>query len=540
MALRLDYLSPLPPVRSGIADYSVDLLPHLARLADVRVLALPGQAVAPEIAARWRPVPADRAGEDGRIPLYHMGNNRYHEEIWKLALERPGIVVLHDLVLHHFLLDRTVGRGEFEPYRRQLELDHGWIGAAAAGPVRWGAFGRAAQFSLPANRTLLRRQRGVLVHSRWAADELAEQDRELAVRVVPMGIPLPPAPAAEVALAFRRRHDVPADALLLGSFGFQTPIKRTDVAIRALTRPGLERVELLIAGELSEYSNYPALAEKLGVGDRVHVTGYLHFSELEEAIAATDLCLNLRYPTAGETSASLLRILAVGRPALISDYAEFGDLPDAVAIHVPLGQGEDELLARLLAERLGGDRSELARMGDAARRFIADHHAPERAAAAMVEAVAGLAQLAPPGDRAAVAGPPTSTLRTSGAGEISVSGLAGWRPGERRRLTVRIANRSRDRWLPSRSRPGGVLFEVQLWEEGESRRDLYLGRPWLVLDRSVEPGEVRSFELEVRRPLGDTRLFIKPTVAHATENLPFTGFDFELALPAATAPEIRT
>mgnify|MGYP001586188674 FL=1 len=167
--MRLDYLSPLPPVRSGISDYSVDLLPHLSTRADVRVLRLPDLPLDPEVAARFAPVQASRVGEEGRIPVYQMGNNRYHAAIFRLAMEHPGILVLHDLVLHHFLLDQTVGKGEFEPYRRVLTANHGWIGDAAAKPVRWGAFGQAAQFALPANRVLLRRQRGVVVHGHWAA-----------------------------------------------------------------------------------------------------------------------------------------------------------------------------------------------------------------------------------------------------------------------------------------------------------------------------------------------------------------------------------
>ncbi|KAB2954847.1 MAG: glycosyltransferase family 4 protein, partial [Thermoanaerobaculia bacterium] len=395
MTLRIDYLSPLPPVRSGISDYSVDLLPHLAAHADVRVLRLPGQPVDPELAARWRPEPAERAGEDGRIPLYHMGNNRYHEGVWELARERPGVMVLHDLVLHHFLLDRTVGRGRFEPYREELERDHGWIGARAAMPVRWGAFGSAAQFALPANRSLLRRQRGVAVHGRWAASVLAEEDPELAIAVVPMGIPLPAAAPVERGLEFRRAWSIPAGAPLIGSFGFQTPIKRTEVAVRALARPELAEVRLLIAGEPSPYANYEGLAAELGVAERVFVTGFLPFVEMEAAIAATDLCLNLRYPTAGETSASLLRILAVGRPVVVSDYAEFGELPDAVAVRVPLGDGEEEYFARRLAELLLGNREDLSRMGASARRHVAEQHDPERAARALVEAVTVLARRAP-------------------------------------------------------------------------------------------------------------------------------------------------
>ena len=109
---RLDLVSPLPPVRSGIADYSLDLLPHLASIADVRLIRLPGQPVAPEIAAAW-PL-ADAADlSPGRLPLYQMGNNRHHEGVQDLAMRHPGVLTLHDVVLHHLLLDVTLGRGDF-------------------------------------------------------------------------------------------------------------------------------------------------------------------------------------------------------------------------------------------------------------------------------------------------------------------------------------------------------------------------------------------------------------------------------------------
>ena len=521
--LRLDYLSPLPPVRSGISDYSLELLPHLAQRADVRVLQLPDLPLDPEIAARFHPVEAARAGEDGRLPLYQMGNNHYHAAVWELAMERPGVLVLHDLVLHHFLLDRTVGKGEFEPYRAALERDHGWVGDAAARPVRWGAFGRAAQFFLPANRTLLRRQRGVLVHGQWAASVLREEDPELAVRVVSMGIPLPAPARRDVGLAFRSQWRIPPAALLLGSFGFQTPIKRTDVAIRALASPGLEDVHLLIAGELSPYSNYAALAAELGVAERVHVTGYLPFEQLDAAISATDLCLNLRYPTAGETSASLLRILAVGRPVVVSDYADFGDLPDEIALHIPPGEGEMEKLARALARQLA-DRAGLERMGEAARRFVAEHHAPERAADEMVAAITELAELQPLPERPPHPGPRSTAVQGRVPGRIVVHGSEHWPPGERRKLEVDVVNDSRVRWLPSHALPGGVIFEVQFLSEG---RDLYRGRRWLSLPEALEPGASRRFVLELRRPEAAARLLIKPTLQIVEGHRPLGAWEWD-------------
>lgn len=510
--LRIDYLSPLPPVRSGISDYSADLLPHLVERADVRVLKLPDLPIDPEIAARYSPAEASAAGEGGRVPVYHMGNNRYHAAIFRLAMERPGVLVLHDLVLHHFLLDQTVGKGDFEPYRRVLAANHGWIGDAAARPVKWGAFGQAAQFSLPANRTLLRRQHGVLVHGHWAASILREDDPDLAVRVIPMGIPLPDAADAGRGRDFRSEWSIPDEAMLLGSFGFQTPIKRTDVAIRALAEPGLERLHLLIAGELSPYSNYEALAAELGVADRVHVTGFLPFEKLDAAIAATDLCLNLRYPTAGETSASLLRILAVGRPVAVSDYADFGDLPPRLALHVPLGDGEMEALAAALRERLAAPDS-LAAMGEEARRFVRDFHDPVAAAEAMLAAIADLAPRATLPESIPHPGPGTTAVHVRVPGRIEVRGTEDWQPGERRRLEVEVVNDGRYRWLPSHELPGGVIFEVQFFSQGE---DLYAGRPWLSLPEALEPGESRTFRLELRRPTEAARLLIKPTL-HISE-----------------------
>ena len=197
---QIDLVSPLPPVRSGIADYAADLLPHLAERCDLRVVHLPGQPVDPEIARRYPSIPLAEAGAGGRLPLYQMGNNPWHFDIWQRALVLPGVLTLHDLVLHHFLIERTVKHHDFAGYREALAADHGWIGEAAGKPIRWpGGSGRSSQFSLPAHRSLLSRQIGVLTHSSWASEILAEEIPGLRVRSLPMGVrrsirrcPIPP------------------------------------------------------------------------------------------------------------------------------------------------------------------------------------------------------------------------------------------------------------------------------------------------------------------------------------------------------------
>lgn len=509
----LDYLSPLPPVRSGIADYSVDLLPHLAAGGDVRVLGLPGQPVDPAVVARFGVVPAAEVWRDSpRLPLYQMGNNLHHHPVQEAALERPGVLVLHDLALHHLVAEETLGRGDFEAYRSRLAADHGWIGEEAARPREWGAEVVTSLFELPAHRTVLRRQRGVLVHNLWAAHRIAEDDPEVRVGVVPMAVPLPPPADPGAGRAFRRRHGVPEGAPVLGSFGFQTPIKRTGRVVEALAAPELARAHLLVVGE--SVADLDALARGLGVADRVHVTGFVPYAEFEAAIAACDLALNLRYPTAGETSASLLRVLALGRPAVVSDHAQFAELPEEVAVKAPLGEAEVAGLVRELSALLAAP-ARLAAMGEAAREHVRARHDPAAAARQLWAACREWAGAPPPdaapGERPAAPPPATSLVRERLPGRLELvaggpapgAGRPAWPEGERRRLILEATNDGPARWLAAHRGPGGLALQVSLLTpEG----DVLAGRPWLPLPRDLAAGESHRFELEVRRPPGEATL----------------------------------
>lgn len=508
--LALDYVSPLPPVRSGIADYSTDLLPHLDPLCDLRVVRVPGQEVGAEVEGRWQPLDAELLGQDGRLPLFHMGNNRYHEAVLELALANPGVVVLHDLVMHHLLVERTLGKeAVLEPYQLKLAAEHGWVGAAAAESRRWCELGQAAMFELAAHRSLLESQRGVLVHSQWAASRLTREHPDLAVRHVPMAMPLPDRLDPAAGKDLRQRLEIPEGAPLLGSFGFQTPIKRTDVVVDALARPELEDAHLLIAGELSPALDVAGRAKELGLSDRVHVTGFLPFEDLEAAIAACDLCANLRYPTAGETSASLLRVLAVGRAAIVSDYAQFAELDDAAVLKVPLGEGEVEALAKAAGDLLA-DREKLVAMGEAARETVRRKHDPDRAAERIVEACSEVAQLDPPGPAPAWEQAPSTLIWLDLPGELTVDGWdRQWPVGARRELTIELANTGFSRWLATGSDPGGVLVEMQWRTEATGET---LSEDWLRLPTDLAPGEERTFTIETRRPPGALSLVIEPHV----------------------------
>lgn len=516
----VDYVSPLPPVRSGIADYSIDLLEELAPLCDLRLVRLPGQEVESRVRRRYDVVEADALDPARRLVFYQLGNNVYHQEMRRLALEAPGVVTVHDLRLHHLLVEATLASGDLDAYLAALGGEHGWEGAVAAVPTRWGAHGRARLFEMPAHGSLLLRQRGLLTHSDWGRRFLEEElgewslDRPLPpIRRVPMAMPAPELPSAGEAAAWRQRAGIPASAVLLGSFGFQTPIKRTDVLLRVLAEPGMEQVHAVVAGEVAPQLDLSSLARDLGVRDRVTMTGFLDPASFPVAIAACDLSLNLRYPSAGETSASLLRILALGRAAVVSDYGQFVELPDEVVVKAPLEDdpaAEAGVLASLLRELLAApDR--LREMGAAARSFVEREHRPQAAAAAVAETLAewsgdpagALTSFRPP--RAAR---PTSLTWGWLPGRIEVEGCEPpWEEGERRSVELVVRNTGFATWLSGRHADGGVVLEPQLWSGG---RDLFKGRPWIPLPRDLAPGDACRIEFKLRRPVGPARLRLEP------------------------------
>jgi hypothetical protein len=312
---------------------------------------------------------------------------------------------------------------------------------------------------------------------------------------------------------FRRRWGIPADRPLLASVGFQTRIKRTGTALAALARPELAGVHLLVVGEVSPELDYAAEAARLGVAGRLTVTGFVGFDELEAAIAASDLCLNLRYPTAGETSASLLRILAAGRPAVVSDHGQFAELPEEAALRVPLGAPEEEAaaLAGTVAELLAAP-GRLRAMGEAARLYVAREHDPAAAARALAAACAELAGLEPPGPAAARPAPPTTLVDPRLAGELRVEGAEPpWPEGERRTLRIRLTNRGPQRWLAARRGDGGVALALAVARPGGG--DPLAGRPWLRLPADLPPGGETVVETALRRPPGPARLVVETRVA---------------------------
>src|SRR2546427_12777576 len=148
--MRVAFFSPLPPARSGIADYSEALIASLQPLVELEVFSGEG-------------VEFDAARFD--VAVYHAGNNAYHDFVYETALQHPGVVVMHESNLHHLIADLTIKRGDWDAYVRECEYEGGAAAREFAEKVRRLEIGPDYE-GVRMTKRLLESARGVIVHSR--------------------------------------------------------------------------------------------------------------------------------------------------------------------------------------------------------------------------------------------------------------------------------------------------------------------------------------------------------------------------------------
>ena len=166
---RVAVLTPLPPAKSGVAHYASLVLPALARRVEVRAFdSLDGY----------------RRGDFDDV-IYQLGNNPHHEVMYAEAMREPGVIVLHDLVLHHLIVEMTLARGDAEGYVAALEASHGAAGAAWARGRAAGLHSEMGNFLLPASVEIARRSRAVIVHNHYAKERLVSFGVTTPIHVAP-------------------------------------------------------------------------------------------------------------------------------------------------------------------------------------------------------------------------------------------------------------------------------------------------------------------------------------------------------------------
>lgn len=374
--------TPLNPQRSGISDYAEDLLPHLGALAQVELVTGPYRPSTPGIAQSFRVLsPEEFLTQPGRYDavVYQVGNNaRYHAYMLPCLRRVPGIVVLHDCSLGYLVLNATLARGDVSGLRGMLLPV---LGQRSDEVIRQILLGRLDPYNAPLTAPVVAWSRGVIVHSQYALTYLRQAGADKPAAVIPMGVPRVPEALSDPAA--RARLGIGQDDFVLLSLGNLAPNKRLGLLLSALAALTGRPWRLLIVGGGQPDALARRLLRRPELRQRVIRTGWASPAEYAQAMYLANLVVDLRYPTAGETSASLMRALAYGKGALLSAAGTFLELPDDCAVKVPVDHDSSQLGAILAA--LLDDPQRTRQMGAAARRFAQSNLRLETAAARYVE-----------------------------------------------------------------------------------------------------------------------------------------------------------
>jgi glycosyltransferase involved in cell wall biosynthesis len=384
----LVFAGPLPPAPTGIATYDSAVLDGLQRI---------GFNERHQMDVLWPIEPKDTPKLPGyRLGIFQMGNNvEFHLEVYRAAFLTPALVVLHDLALDDFVRGlKTLG----EPL--------GYMAAREAAAQRHNLTSQDVLRNEPLREPwcahVVRRARGVIVHSDFARRYLTELGCRTPVFVVPHPVVESPEAlraAAARAVELRAPLEAAGARTVVVAPGDLNEAKRLDAVLAAAQRLDPSAHVVLVGRRITGYDIDRVVAAS-GLGPRVTLAPDVDDRDFLGWIAAADIVVDLRFPHRGEVSGSLARAMQVGRSAVVSATGTYLDVPDDAVLRVGAGPPDPEELAMRL-RTLVEDPDLRARMGEAARAHVEDLRTSEATAHGYEDAVdATLALVGDPAHKA--------------------------------------------------------------------------------------------------------------------------------------------
>ena len=348
---RVALFTPLPPARTGTADYGASLAAELEKLVAL--------AVYEKAPAGFGPGQFDHV-------VYQIGNNPYHADIYELALQHPGVVVLHEASVHYLVRSLTLSRGNHKGYLREVmyEIFGNDVGLSAG---RYLPIETPQPHEFLMLRRLLDRSQACIVHSHYAERLVRLKGFRGPIGVVPHGVSLRTVDAAR----YRGMLGLQAGTPLIGVFGYQRPDKQIWECLAMFKEllDSLPDARLLILGERHPQVPIEDGIRDFGLRDRVIVKGYQALDDFDGFMAACSVVLNLRQTTFGESSGTMMRAFGLGKPVIVSAIGGVRELPDDICVKIPRDRHEMQVIKECL-NWLQSSPEEAAEIGAQARQWV--------------------------------------------------------------------------------------------------------------------------------------------------------------------------
>lgn len=403
---KLAYISPLPPEKSGISDYSAELLPQLARHYDIEVI-----VAQPEVSDPWiracLPIRSveyfvQHADHYDRV-LYHFGNSQFHQHMFDLLDRFPGVVVLHDFFLSGIKAHLELNGYLPGAWAQELYKSHGYSSVQESCHSHDKV---DIIFKYPCNFSVIQRSSGVIVHStysvRLARDWYGDGSWDDWMVIPHLRVLASSFHQTEA----RKRLGIDADDFVICSFGMLGPIKQNHRLLSSWINSALAqdpRCQLIFVGE-NEGGGYGAqirsAIKKSSLDHRIRITGWVDFDIFRDYLAAADLAVQLRTNSRGETSGTVLDCMNHALPTIVNASGSLAELPKDAVWMLPDEFEDTELIVAL--ETLWKDPERRHALGLRARKEISTRHAPRACAEQYARAIETFYDGAENGSRALV------------------------------------------------------------------------------------------------------------------------------------------
>ncbi len=378
--MKINWFSPLPPARTDIAHYTARIIPVLSRICDLTLWTY--QQEWDKSLERYAPVYSFKEGNlswatlnRADATLYNIGNDGiYHKDIFFFSQQHSGIILLHDLNLHELF------EGIFRPqsdykYLEKLRSYYGSKGLEGGIKYINGETSKDDMITLfPFYELALNNSLGVVIHNPDNLDYISERN--------PAPVLYTPLPYANEnnlrPLNFKIKSTDKKSKLSLICFGyFGGKNRRLIPLLKSLAVfPRKDKLHLHIYGEIQFLDEVNSLIESLNLKKGVTFHGFVSDKELNAALDAADLAINLRYPTRGEASGSLLRTWNHALPCLVTKAGWFKQLPESCVAFVRPDMEKKDIHDHL--DNCINNPERYRTMGIAGRKYLEENHSAEK------------------------------------------------------------------------------------------------------------------------------------------------------------------
>ena len=377
---KLAFVSPLPPERTGIADFCAELLPALAKYYEIELI-VDQENISPEILQNYPPPKngnwlRQNVDQIDRV-IYHFGNSPFHCYMFDLLKAVPGVVVLHDIYLSSVIRYDDERGAKPKEWLKELYKSHNY--KALIERVQSKDFENET-FKYPCSGAVTKDALSLIVHSNFSKTLIEKWYGKVTAKKTSIVSLAREIPQLSDRLSARQRLGFHSNDYIVCSFGFLGPTKMNDRLLMAWIKSSLSNdncCKMLFVGENNGGAygqNLIHLIRENNLESQVWITGFISPDQFRDYLAAMDVAVQLRTNTRGETSAAVLDVMAAGKPLIVNAHGSLAEL-DSEAVCVLPDEFEDEELARAM-ETIRGDTARAERMGNLGRDIIAGKHSP--------------------------------------------------------------------------------------------------------------------------------------------------------------------